>query len=636
MKPKQVEAQFEGQRRRDFIRDVLRDVHALDRLLAAGMIEEGVRRVGAEQEMFLVDRAWHPARIVTQVLERLDDPHFTTELGAFQIEANLDPHHFGKDCFRKMEHQLDELLQKLRVHLGATGHSAVLTGILPTLRHSDLGLESMVPNPRYAAINQAMSELSGGAFEFFIKGMDELRIRHDSVMIEACNSSFQVHMQVGAKEFANLYNIAQVLAGPVLACATNSPMLFGRRLWAETRIALFQQAVDTRRPGNERQIPARVTFGDRWVRKSVIELYREDISRFRTLVGIHYEEDPLAKIAQGIAPDLRSLRLHNGTVYRWNRACYGIHQGKPHLRIEARVLPSGPSVVDEVANAAFWYGLMVSMARHHEDITRAMEFEQARHNFVVAAREGLGGHLTWLDGETLPVQALVLDHLLPMAEEGLKSGGVDDEDRKRYLGVIEQRVRLGRTGSRWILASLLNLKNHGTPTERLNSITAATVARQKEGHPAHEWEPARLDEGGGWKHNYLKVEQYMTTDVLTVHPDDPVTLAAHLMEWQKIRHVPVENHDHRLVGLLSYRAILRLLANEKQMQDAASIPVSDIMKKDPVTVGPDMQTLRAIEIMREFGVGCLPVVRDDHLVGIVTEHDFMDIAGQLLEERLKD
>ena len=633
MKPKQVEAEFAGERRRDFIRTLLRDVNALERVLAEGMIEEGVRRVGAEQEMFLVDRNWHPAPVVMQVLEELKDGHFTTELGAFQIELNLDPRAYGGDCFSQLERELRERLAKLERATNSLGYGLVLTGILPTLRQSDLGLENMVPNPRYHALNRAMTELRGGTYDVFIRGTDELRVRHESVMAEACNSSFQFHLQCGAAEFANLYNIAQTLAAPVLAVATNSPLLFGRRLWAETRIALFQQAVDTRSVRHEREVPSRVTFGDRWVRRSVIELYREDIARFRTLVGIQFDEDPHAQLARGLAPELKSLRLHNGTVYRWNRACYGILDGKPHLRIENRVLPSGPSTVDQIANGAFWYGLMMALAKKYDDITKVMEFEHARSNFVIAAREGLGTRLVWLEGKELPVTELVLEHLLPLADQGLADGKVSDEDRRHYLGVVEERVRTGRTGSRWMLHSLAGMRNHGTPAERLNAITAAIVARQADQRPVAHWEPARLEEGGGWKHNYLKVEQYMTTDLFTVHEEDPVALAAQLMEWQRIRHVPVEDHEHKLIGLISYRAILRLFARSSA-DEAGSVAVSEVMKRDPVTVGPDLPTLRAIEVMRTYGVGCLPVVRQGRLVGIVTESDFMDIARELLEEKL--
>jgi CBS domain-containing protein len=634
MSTKTIDSEFRGEGRRRFTQSLLRDLGALERLLASGMLEEGIRRIGAEQEVFLVDRGLHPAPAAMVVLQALEDPRYTTELGLFQLEMNLEPQVFTGDCLSRMERQLEELLAKAREASSRSGVDLILTGILPTIRKTDLGIESMVPNPRYHALNQAMTALRGREYDIFIKGVDELRLTHDSVMVEACNASFQVHFQSGAKEFANLYNIAQTIAGPALAAATNSPILFGRQLWSETRIALFQQAVDTRSPTHQRESMPRVTFGERWVRQSVIELYREDIARFRTLVGVDSDEDAIAVVKRGETPELRALRLHNGTVYRWNRACYGITDGKPHLRIENRVLPSGPSVIDQIANGAFWYGVMNALAARYEDITKLMEFEHAKRNFVAAAREGLSARLLWFEREELSAPRLVLDRLLPLAHEGLAAASIADADRERYLGVIEKRVRSGKTGARWIVDSLSSMQGHGTPGERLNALTAAMRARQTSGAPVAEWEPAKLGEAGGWQHNYVRVEQYMATDFVTVHEDDPVALVVHLMEWHRVRHIPVEDTDHRLRGLVSYRAILHLLKESPPGFDASMVPVGTIMKRDPVSIGPTMHTLKAIEVMRRYRVGCLPVVHQDRLVGVVTVDEFVNIAGELLEEKL--
>ena len=309
-------------------------------------------------------------------------------------------------------------------------------------------MANMVQNPRYLALNNALMGLRGEDYELHIKGTDELRVRQDSVMAEACNASFQVHLQVTPGEFANAYNVAQALSGPTLASATNSPLLFGKRLWAETRIALFEQSVDTRRPGHHvRERPARVSFGDGWVTSSVAELYKEDITRFRPVLAPDEYEDPLQQLAEGRVPELPALRLHTGTVWRWNRACYGISHTAdgdvPHLRIENRILPSGPSTIDEIANAALWLGLMRSVTEDHPEISRSIPFEQARTNFVAAARQGLSSTQVWLDGEEYPAAALTLDVLLPLAARGLESQGVDQADIDRYLGVIERRVHSG-------------------------------------------------------------------------------------------------------------------------------------------------------------------------------------------------
>ncbi|HWM84817.1 MAG TPA: glutamate-cysteine ligase family protein, partial [Kofleriaceae bacterium] len=501
---KDVEGEYEGKKRREFMHAILADLRALERMLREGRFETGVRRIGAEQEMFLIDKKWAPASASLQMLERLQDSHFTTELGLFQLEANADPQVLGGDGISRLEKQLDELVDMARRAAGEIGLHAVLIGILPTMRKSDLGVENMVPSPRYRALSKAMEQLRGGAFQFSIKGTDELIIKHDSVMLEAANSSFQAHLQVEPGEFARLYNIAQVLAGPMVAISANSPLLFGRRLWAETRIALFRQAVDTRSQTHHmRESEARVSFGTRWIKNSVVEIYQEDIARFRTLVGSDLDENPGTVLDRGEVPQLKALRLHNGTIYRWNRACYGVMNGVPHLRIENRVMPSGPTVIDEVANSALWFGVMVEMGAREEDVTGRIDFDQAAGNFYTAAREGLGAHFGWLDGEDISAAHLVLDKLLPLAEAGLRRQGVVEDDIKRYLGVVDNRLRTPRTGARWLMSSWYALKDKASPGERSNALVAATVQRQATGRPVAEWERARLDEAESSRHNYL-------------------------------------------------------------------------------------------------------------------------------------
>ena len=631
---KEVGGEQDPARRRELTRAILADVRALERMLAERRFETGVRRIGAEQEIFLVDQTLSPTKGILAMLDKLKDGHYTTELGQFQLEANCDPQPLAGDGISRLEKQLDQLVAKARQTAEELGLHAVLMGILPTIRKSDLSIDNMVPTARYHALNKALGELRGGAFEFSIKGLDELIIEHDSVMVEACNSSFQVHLQVEPEEFARVYNIAQVLAAPIMAISANSPLLFGRRLWAETRIALFRQAVDTRSHTHHlRETEARVSFGTRWVKDSVVEIYQEDIARFRTLVGIDLDEDPMAKLDRGEAPLLKALRLHNGTVYRWNRACYGITDGKPHLRIENRVMPAGPSVLDEIANGAVWFGLMAELAARHEDITQRIEFDQAGANFYTAAREGLGASFTWLDGKDISAERLMLDELLPIAEAGLRRQNVNDDDIKRYLGVVDARVRSGRTGARWQLSSWNALKDKATSGERSIALVAATLQRQGTGRPVSEWERARLDEVVASRHNYLRVDQYMTTDLFTVHADDAVEMVANLMAWERIRHVPVEDKDHRLVGLVSYRAVLRLLTSGRSLADTS---VRDIMKTDVTTVGIETATIDAIRLMRRLRVGCLPVLHDDRLVGVLTEEDFMNVASKLLEEKLAE
>lgn len=632
-----VNNDLSGEELRGFMKRVLTDLRALEKMIADGMIESGVRRIGAEQEMFIVDDSMRPARLALELLEELADPRFTHEIGLFNLEANLDPCLFGGDCLVSLETRLNEVVDKARQAARTQGAEIVLAGILPTIRGSDLGMDSMTPVPRYEALNRALRRLRGEDYEFRIKGIDELLVKHDSVMVEACNASFQVHFQVGAEEFAPLYNITQLVTGPMLAVSANSPLLFGRRLWRETRIALFRQSVDTRASASDlRQRSPRVTFGRKWVDRSVIELFQEDILRFRALLGAEVEEDPFQVLAEGRVPSLKALRLHNGTVYRWNRPCYGISDGKAHLRIENRVLPAGPTTLDEVANAAFWFGLIRALSVEYDQVSEMMEFDLTKENFFAAAQLGLSAQFNWLDGRVYPATELLGEQLLPQAREGLLSVGVSSSDVDRYLGVVEERVASEMTGAQWVLGSLAQMREKGTPGERLNALTAGMISRSKGGKAVATWTPAEVEEAGGWKHNYLRVEQFMATDLLTVQEDEVIDLVANMMEWGHVRHVPVEDRDNRLVGLVSYRSLLKVLGSGHGSGDQDQIAVSEIMKRDPLTISAEASTLEAIAKMRRHKIACLPVVKEGRLVGVVTDHEFMDIAAELLAEKLNE
>ncbi len=614
---------------------MLRDLHALQRLLDDEVFETANPRIGAEQEFFLIDQAWQPSPCAVEMLAAIDEPRFTTEVGAFNLELNLDPHPFGGLCLSDMHRQLDEMLVLARRAAHIMHREIVLTGILPTIRVGDLALENMVQNPRYLALNRALLEMRGEELDFFISGADELRLSQDSVMAEACNASFQVHLQVAPDEFANLYNVAQLLAGPTLSCATNSPLLFGKQLWRETRIPLFEQSVDTRRSGNHlRERSSRVTFGNGWVSGSVAELFKEDITRFRPLLAPDSHVDPFELLERGEMPDLSAMRLHTGTVWRWNRACYGVIDGVPHLRIENRVLPSGPTTIDEIANMAFWLGLMRGVGALHPEVSRLMQFDDVRANFANGAREGLSSSLLWIDGKERPAPELVLDVLLPIAAEGLAAADVDAADSEHYLGVIERRAKSGYTGAKWQVQSMQGMRQQGTLGQRLNSLTAAIVARQQVGNPVSEWTSAGIAEGGGWEHNFRSIEQIMVTELVTVAEDDPLDLAANLMDWHHIRQVLVEDVNDGIIGILSYRRLLRIVAGRSDNRQWDELCVGDLMQRDPVCVPPTMSPLRALEIMRSFGVGALPVVDDEKLVGLVTEHDFMTVAGTLMLQQL--
>jgi CBS domain-containing protein/gamma-glutamylcysteine synthetase len=626
---KQLQEAGDASKHREFMSALLNDINAFERMLEEGHFESGVRRIGVEQEMFIVDRAWRPAKGVLPILERIADPHYTTELGQFQLEANCDPQILAGDGLGRMHAQLDDLVDNARRVAQELDMNIVLMGILPTLRKSDLGLDNMVPSARYMALNKAVTELRGGKFRISIKGLDELIIEHDSVMLEACNSSFQVHLQIGPDEFARMYNIAQVLAGPLMAVSANSPLAFGHRLWAETRVALFRYSVDTRNHERlMRETEARVSFGTRWVKSSVAEIYKEDIARYRTLVGTDLDEDPMALLDRGEIPQFKALRLHNGTVYRWNRACFGITDGKAHLRIENRVMPSGPSTIDEMANAALWFGMMHELGAREEDVTRRIEFDQAGANFYTAAREGIGAHFEWLDGQHITAQRLILDHLLPIAECGLRRAGVDESLTSKYLAVVDERARTGRTGAAWQARSWNSLRDRGTKLERSNALVAATLRRQMAARPVSQWERAQLDEAAIESDACKQVEQFMRTDLFTVQPEDPVEILPNLMIWERLRYVAVEDREHHLLGLVTYREILTLLTTpapkRRKSVGEIMIPLENL-----VTVSTDTPTAEAIQLMQRFRLGCLPVVRDGQLLGLVTETEFVSVAGRL-------
>lgn len=621
---------------RVFTQKLLTDFEVLSQMLDGDLFETGRRRIGAEQEMCLVDRQGRPALLAQEVLATIDDPHFTHELALFNLECNLDPLPLEGDCLSRFETQLVELLAIAR--RGAAAHDAqiVLTGILPTLEVTDLSLDSITPLPRYHALNDATLRLRRGGFDIRVKGFDELIMRAESVMFEACNTSFQIHFQVDPDNFAPLYNIAQAVAAPVLAAATNSPLLFGKRLWRETRIALFQQSIDTRQPTTHvREQSPRVSFGRRWVDRSVLEILREDVARLRVILSTDIAEDSKAELAAGRIPQLKALNLYNGTVYRWNRPCYGITEGRPHLRIENRVLPSGPTPADEIANAAFWFGLMKGVRDELGDIARAMTFEAAEENFLAAARLGLQARFTWPGRPDISAQTLILEDLLPLATRGLDELGINAGDRERYLGMVRERVETQQTGSQWMIDSLADMGEKGTKAERLAALTLATIERQEEGSPGALWSPASLAEAGGWEKHYSQVCHFMITDLFTVHENELVDLVAALMDWEHIRHVPVEDDGHHLVGLVTHRTLLRLMA-QGRLDPPRPIPVSEIMHRDLVTASPETSTVDAIDLMREHKIGCLPVVDDEgRLVGIITERDFMAMAGQLLETFLR-
>jgi CBS domain-containing protein len=297
------------------------------------------------------------------------------------------------------------------------------------------------------------------------------------------------------------------------------------------------------------------------------------------------------------------------------------------------VIPSGPTVLDEIANAAFFYGMMAGMTEEVKDIRELLSFGEVKSNFLAAAREGIRAQMNWFNDTHLPAKQLVLEQLLPLAREGLQEEGIDADDIDRYLGVLHDRVAMRRTGARWALESLEKMDGAGTADQRLRCLVSNMVEQQASGNPIHEWELAEFSAEQDWRESYRTVGQFMTEDLFTVRPDDIVDFAATLMDWRHVRHVPVENDSGRLVGLVSHRALLRLVAQGRVGREH-KVTVAEIMNRQPITVRPDTPTVEAIRLMREHGLACLPVTSEGRLVGIVTEHDLIIVASRLLEAQL--
>ncbi len=616
----------------EFIKYLLKDIRAMEKMLAEDYFETDTIRIGAEQELCLVDKYAKPLPISIELLEVLNDEAFTTELARFNLETNLVPLEFKGKCLSQLEANILNQLDKAREAIKQFEGDIVLTGVLPTIRKSDLDIENLTPLPRYRALCDAINKLRGDEYDLRIQGMDELLMRFDTPLLEACNTGFQVHLQVNPDEFVNKYNLAQAITGPVLAGAVNSPLLFGKRLWAETRIALFHQSVDTRKVGDHlRDNSPRVTFGNEWLKDSILEIYKEDIARYRVMLSSNVTEDVEEILESGGVPKLMALQVHNGTVYRWNRPCYGISNGKPHLRIENRIFPSGPTVTDEIANASFWLGLLNGMDTEYPDISSVLDFDDAKMNFIAASKLGLDTKFKWVRDKRYSAVELITKELLPLARQGLRNANVYEGDISSYLDVIEERTEAAQTGSYWMVKSYNSLSKDVSKEQALTAVTNAMIKNQRKGEPVHKWGLAKPDDMEMWQPSSLLVEEFMTTDLFTVQKDDIIELVANLFEWRRIRYVPVEDDSKHLVGLITMRMIFREFNDILHNRGSSSKAVEDIMIKNPITIHPEASILEAIELMDGQKIGCLPVLKNNRLVGIITEQNYMTITSRLLK-----
>ncbi|MCY1031703.1 glutamate--cysteine ligase [Corallococcus sp. BB11-1] len=484
--------EFTPEEHERFVQRLAESLEALRALLRRPGFGVGPTTMGAELEVYLVDGAGHPLPVNQQVLARSRDERLTLELNRFNMEMNVRPSLLAGRPFTALRAEFEDVLKELGRAAATQGARVAAVGILPTLRQADLGKGALTQQPRYRALNAAIRKRRGGPFHVAIAGDDTLNLAWDDVTLEGANTSLQFHLRVAPEDFARVYNAAQLATAPVLAASGNSPLFLGKRLWEETRVALFQQATDDRGEGGDdvAHLHPRVTFGHGWVREGVHELFAEAVALYPPLLPVMGEESPLEVAAAGGVPELGELRLHQGTVWCWNRAIYDPH-GEGHVRIELRALPAGPTVVDMVANGAFLLGLTLGLAERVDALLPALPFWQARRNFKQAARVGLDAVMLWPaevapSPRPVPVVDLV-KQLLPVARRGLTEHGVAPEEADAMLDVIAQRVAVRRTGARWQREVLAKLEAHMPRQDALAALLERYLQHAEEGLPVHTW-----------------------------------------------------------------------------------------------------------------------------------------------------
>ncbi|MFI8849466.1 glutamate--cysteine ligase [Streptomyces sp. 891-h] len=494
MGEKVVADRFDLSDRRRYRQKLHKCLQGLWQLLEEKRFDRPRNLMGLEIELNLADAQGQPLMVNAEVLQHIASSDFQTELGQFNLEVNIVPHALSGRV-------LDQLAEELRTGLAYADRQAsevdariVMIGTLPTLTARDLTLANLTEGDRYRLLNDQIMAARGEEVALDIEGVEHLVSTSESIAPESACTSVQLHLQVTPGRFADVWNAAQAVSGAQIAMGANSPFLFGHELWRESRIPLFLQATDTRPPELTAQgVRPRTWFGERWI-SSAYDLFEENLRYFPALLPICDEEDPQRVLAAGGVPALPELTLHNGTIYRWNRPVYGVMDGAPHLRVENRVLPAGPTVTDVLANTAFYYGLVRALADDPRPVWNRMPFEYAERNFDAACRYGIEAELWWPRsgrGAGLvrqPATRLVRDELLPLAAAGLDAWGVEAADRDRYLSVIEERCRLRVNGASWQAAAYHRAVDSGLDREKaLAAVARAYCDRASDGAAVHTW-----------------------------------------------------------------------------------------------------------------------------------------------------
>jgi hypothetical protein len=481
-----VYSREDRQRYRQKVRTNL-DVFA--RMLSEARFDPDRRSFGLEIELNLTDEAGDPAMVNARALDAIADADFQTEIGQFNIEINVPPRILDGSVFSELEEAVRLSLNRAEERARTVGAHMMMIGILPTVAEKHLTAEAFSEGHRYNQLNEQIFAARGEDLEISIAGVERLATFADTIAPEAACTSVQLHQQVEPEGFASLWNAAQAIAGVQVAIAANSSFFFGRELWRETRIALFEQATDTRPEELKAQgVRPRVWFGERWI-TSIFDLFEENVRFFPALLPVCEDEDPVEVLERGGTPRLPELRLHNGTIYRWNRPIYDTTGDRPHLRVENRLLPAGPTVIDICANAAFYYGLVRTLVAEERPLWSRMSFSAAEENFHSGARDGIEARVYWPGVGEVPVAELVLRRLLPAAHEGLEEAGVDAADRERLLGIVERRCVAMQNGAAWQAATFHRLYED-KKLDRADALRRMTVLYRDHMHanePVHEW-----------------------------------------------------------------------------------------------------------------------------------------------------
>lgn len=483
--------EFDDSDYRQFEERLTSSLSALAHLLQRPGFGVGAQSIGAEMELSIVDETGKAFPINRAVLNRCLDDHLQLELDRFNLEYNLTPVALAGRPFSGLQAQLTEALASLEKCANGLGGRIVPIGILPTLRVNELDSSVMSDLPRYRALSAGLRRMKKGPFVIHIDGPEPLAVTCQDVTLEGANTSFQIHLRVNPDDFAAVYNAAQLATPVVLALSANSPIFLGHRLWDETRVALFKQAIDSRKhEEHDWHPPARVSFGFGWVRKGAYELFAEAVGLYPPLLPVVGEEDPLACLVKGQLPKLEELRLHQGTVWRWNRAIYDANDNG-HVRVEFRALPSGPTPIDMTASAAFLIGLTLGLSRQVEQLLPHFPFDYAHRNFYRAAKYGVDATLLWptlCAGGPKEMSVCALgEELLPIAEEGLSEAGVDRQEIQSVIDVVRRRIRARMTGARWQVHVLNRLEKTLDRPAALSCMLEAYLRQTQAGVPVSEW-----------------------------------------------------------------------------------------------------------------------------------------------------